>query len=266
MIWLVQTNLGAHQDYVVGIKQGCEERGDRFIGFRAVPFSAEVPEVGGKPPYVVYGSVDVVHAIHNDGRYQPGVFFNDNFKYGKYIQMLGEKMLNYDHVQTTLHDIKDNIVPYTDRFAEEGHVFIRPNEDLKEFVGEVVKVEELTDWIDRKRTLLSPAVQAIIARPYTLNKEWRVFLVDDQIVSASRYKKGNKLDQSRGDIPQELLQFVYDTMTQWVPHPVSVMDVCETGGGYYVVEFNCFNSSGFYKNNIPLITRRVSEWVEKQHG
>ena len=267
MIWLVQTNLGAYQDYVIGIKEGCEQRGDRFIGHRAVPFSEEVPKFDGQRLVVAYGSVDIVHQIHNSGQYTPGVFFNDNFTYRQSVEHLGEKMLNYSHVRTSLMDVKENIVSYAKDFAEDGHLFIRPNKDLKEFNGEIIKVDDLLnfiDKIDRKRTLFSPDVEVIVSRPYNLNKEWRVFIVDNQIVSACRYKKNAKLSQSASDIPHQMLEFIYDTIIKWTPHPVCVMDVCETGGNYYVVEFNCFNSSGFYKNNIPLIVRKISEWVEKQ--
>lgn len=266
MIWLVQINLGHHQDYVMGIKQGCEESGNRFIGFRAVPFSGEAPACDGTGKIVAYGSVDVIHATYQSGLYNPGVFYNEDFRYSKYIQMLGTRMLNEDSGICTLEYIRDNLEEVRNLYAEDGCVFIRPDKDLKEFIGEVIDLDELNDWIDRidrKRTLLSTDVKAVVARPYTLSKEWRAFLVGGEIVSICRYKVGEKVDTSATDLPLDMLEFVQEAANEWTPHPVCVMDVCETGGEYYIVEFNCFNSSGFYKNNIPLIARKISKFVEK---
>lgn len=265
IIWLVQTNLGAHQDYVIGIKNGCDRFGHRFVGFKAIPFSGEVPACDGKGPTIAYGSVDVITTVYKSGIYSPGVFQNNNFKYSKYVKNLGSNMLNKDGKITTLQYIKDNIEEIRSLYAEDNHVFIRPNKDLKEFVGEVVDLDDLTSWIDkidRKRTLLSPKVKAVIAKPYKINYEWRLFVVDKEIISASRYKKHGKLEISSEDVPNEVITFTEKSVRKWAPHAVSVVDICETGGELYIVEFNCFNSSGFYKNNIPLITGCISQYIE----
>jgi hypothetical protein len=47
----------------------------------------------------------------------------------------------------------------------------------------------------------------------------------------------------------------------WVPAPVFVMDVGESAGNLFIIECNCFNSSGFYKSNIEKIVVDVSEFI-----
>jgi hypothetical protein len=42
------------------------------------------------------------------------------------------------------------------------------------------------------------------------------------------------------------------------------MDVCETENGYKVVEFNCFNASGFYNCDVDAVVKNVTQFVENR--
>jgi hypothetical protein len=110
-----------------------------------------------------------------------------------------------------------------------------------------------------KKTLLSPDCKVIISRPYTLSYEWRIFMVNGIPVSASQYRRDGILKAS-SKVPQEVL--LYAMNLPWTPKDVCVVDICETGGEYYVIEFNSMNSSGFYKCDIPHIICKISEHIQ----
>ena len=38
-----------------------------------------------------------------------------------------------------------------------------------------------------------------------------------------------------------------------------VIDLCETDDGIEIVEYNCWNASGFYKTDIKKILSRITE-------
>jgi len=63
-------------------------------------------------------------------------------------------------------------------------------------------------------------------------------------------------------VPDHVLCFAEETAKIWRPDDVYVMDVCETDDDLKIVEFNCFNASGFYNCNVGQIVRKVSCFVE----
>jgi hypothetical protein len=91
-----------------------------------------------------------------------------------------------------------------------------------------------------------------------LEKEWRVFVVDGKVVSGSHYRSYLRLDQ-KPDLPTKVIEFVEDACKVWVPAKVFVMDVGESYKNLFIIECNCFNSSGFYKSDIEKIVISVSE-------
>ncbi len=53
---------------------------------------------------------------------------------------------------------------------------------------------------------------------------------------------------------------------KWLPNPTCVMDVALVDDEYKVIEFNCFNSSGFYKNDINKIVMAVTNQLRNKNG
>jgi hypothetical protein len=59
--------------------------------------------------------------------------------------------------------------------------------------------------------------------------------------------------------------FVEDMCKIWTPAEVFVMDIGESLKNLYVIECNCFNSSGFYKSDLDKIIKDVSDFVISQY-
>jgi hypothetical protein len=48
---------------------------------------------------------------------------------------------------------------------------------------------------------------------------------------------------------------------KWLPNQTCVMDLALTDEGVKVIEFNCFNSSGFYYHDIRAVAEAVTNYV-----
>ena len=70
-----------------------------------------------------------------------------------------------------------------------------------------------------------------------INKEWRHFIVDKEVVSFCRYAENRVIRKSSIDVPSNLLEFV---------------------------ECHCFNNTGFYEHDINCIFSKVNEFIKNK--
>jgi len=146
--------------------------------------------------------------------------------------------------------------------------FIRPVKDLKEFTGDVMEFQDVVRWEQKIRYLpgcdnnptLTPATEIAVSEPVGIAHEWRLFIVDGKVSSGSHYRSYMKLEVKAG-VPENVRQFAEEMCKTWTPEKVFVMDVGESAGNLYVIECNCFNSSGFYQSDIDRIIEDVSRMV-----
>jgi hypothetical protein len=258
-----------NEDDTQKLRKACSETGNEFHSFRYIPFSSELPYLPTDGPCIVYASTLAVNKVWKemvrDTRNMiPGVFYNESrFTYSKYLLMLKDRMLNYGSVSCTLDSlISRKAIPH-----EDGMVFVRPNRDLKEFAGEVVEVSELKKWaerIDRTGTLLTSDCRVIVSKPWRIRTEWRLFLVGSRVVAGSRCREDFRLSLDP-HVPVDVQQFATEVADIWTPADVCVMDVCRCGGNLFVLEFNCFNSSGFYEADVTEIVGAVSEYARERY-
>ena len=111
--------------------------------------------------------------------------------------------------------------------------------------------ENLTDILD---------CPVVVAEPVGISHEWRLFIVDGRASSGSHYRSRHRLDVSP-DVPDEVIVFAEETAATWSPAPVFVLDICQSGDQLFVLEVNCFHSSGFYAADVRKIFADVSDYV-----
>ncbi len=258
--WILQTNL-IKQEIVDNIKIALQLDSIRFEEVKIIPFSNELPTVQNVDFFnVFYGSTTLILNAYKDKRFSKGVFFdNYSFNIDNYLKYWGEKMLNYDCKLTTFS-----------KFANEDHSensewFLRPNEDDKSFSGTVMRFADIIkmegDLKDSNNPYLTTQTLISVSSPKVIEKEWRHFIVDKKVISSSRYMFNGQLDISPNDIPDELIKFVEQSCTQYVPHNVFVMDTAFCNDKFSIIECNCFNGTGFYKHDIVKIIRAVNKYL-----
>ncbi|MFY0254435.1 ATP-grasp domain-containing protein [Chitinophaga sp. 30R24] len=82
---------------------------------------------------------------------------------------------------------------------------------------------------------------------------------DGKVITASKYRTYFKLTKERG-CPFAVIDFAENRCREYTPHAVFVMDVCETGDDFYIVECGCMNAAGFYKADIDVIVQVVTAY------
>jgi hypothetical protein len=134
-------------------------------------------------------------------------------------------------------------------------VFVKPNEDSKILAG---GVRRFAEWLEIHQSMVAAGraldtAEVVVAKPREIDAEWRLFVVDGQVVTGSMYRPS-------GDprLPPELIGFAERVIAHWQPASVFVLDVARTERTWRIVECNCFNWSRFYVADVERIVRTVS--------
>lgn len=259
LVWAIQSNLVNSAD-VDKLTRACQAAGVCSQLFRTIPFSDQLPDVATDRPALFYGSTGCMAAIQRSQKWRPGVFFDvQNFSFSGWGKAWGNAVLNAEAEETTLEQLARRDYP------PERTFFLRPCDDSKAFAGEVLNFGEIQTWclsLQEEECLLKPDSPIVVAEPVGIADEWRLFLVDGRLSTGSHYRSHHRLDVFPG-VPEEVGDFAQGLAALWRPSPVFVMDVARSGGTLYVIEVNCFNSSGFYASDVGRLVADVSRFVEK---
>lgn len=255
--WVVQRNLTNVND-LQKLRAACGNIAVGYTEIDIIPFTSQLPDFDRDKHSIFYGSTTMGELVMKDNSLNAGFFFNPaSFSIANYFEKWGIHMLNYGALVTSFNDLMSK------EYESDKLLFIRPDDDSKSFSGEVKQFGEIRQWFDQLKTIdnasLSLDSPIIVSEPYHLRYEWRLWIVDKQVVAASKYREDFRLKKEKG-CPSEVIQFAEQRCAEYTPHDVFVMDICETGDNYYIVESGCLNSAGFYEADIDAIVRRVTDY------
>lgn len=263
--WILQKNI-TNQGTLNRIKNVLLEDQVSFEEVNIIPFSEEFPAIQNQDKYpIVYGSTTMMINAYRHPFLKKGVFFAPNqFNIKNYVDHWGEDMLNADGKLIRFKDVKGLV-------KSDQLYFIRPNSDEKEFGGKLLNGAELVKWYNKIERLdiqqLRPNTELWIAQPKNILKEWRIFVVDEAIISISKYMEKGEADFDGNDIPSTLLNYVEQQIRTYQPHDIFVLDVALVDNGYKIIECNCFNGTGFYDHDIEKIIRAINQkFAQKNKG
>lgn len=258
--WILQKNL-TKSGIRTRIKNALIQPDETWEEIEMIPFSATIPPIKNENSFhIVYGSTTLMLNALKDDRFKSGVFYDPTtFNMQNYVNRWQQHVLNSKGKLVTLDTLRDVRCPNAKKW------FVRPNHDSKEFSGQVDTFEQLKHWTEKIIDLDLPDfnedTELWIAEPQPIEKEWRLFIVNDVIVSASRYMLHGELNESPTDIPEGMLAFAKARIRQYRLAEVYVMDVAEVKSKYKIIECNCFNGTGFYSHDIEAIVKAVNEFV-----
>jgi hypothetical protein len=257
-LWVVQ-KFAVHDDDGKGMKEAIESLGLQLHILPLPPFDydrkIDPPKYDG--PVIPYGGTKFIDSIKDDKRWF--CVFNDNFLYSIAVEHLGERMFNADGKFMKMREFCPSM------YKGEKYVFIRPDKDTKEFAGNTVKPEQFMQWyrqIEAKGMGVSEDTDILVAEASRIDEEWRMFVVDNEIVGGSRYRIDHRLSIS-ADVPDEVYNFVRETIKIWQPAPFFVMDICNVSGTLHVLEIGDLHSAGWYETNKRDVIDAVSRYVEE---
>ena len=217
---------------------------------KVVPFVGTLsPEpTVGHDNVICFGSYSMRHAAKLYG-WKPGVFDVGPFDFTVQKSHWGNLMLNHDSEVMEFQDVRLT-----------KPTFMRPVDDSKYFSGRVFDPESFEDWQHKVCNIgvdpgitLSPGTLVQVSPIKEIWSEYRFWIVNRRIVTASRYKMGDTVIYS-SDVDYRFHWFVSSLLESgWQPSEAYVMDVCETPEGISIVEINTINSSGFYAADVQKL-------------
>ena len=136
--------------------------------------------------------------------------------------------------------------------------FVRPDSDSKSFDGGIYDAAGFTAVIGR--TALDLDTPVMVASPCNIDAEWRFFVVTNEIVSCSEYRRWGRHSVD-GAVPRLAIDCAAELASRWSPADVYCLDLALNGDRIGVVEANCFNASRFYAAVIERVLRSVNAFV-----
>ena len=262
--WILEENVFSEKcfDEMIVV---LEKKAIPYARIKVIPFVHEID--GRKPPKydgptVVYGSLGVQKVADKEG-WVPGVFGSEeNFRMDVYRDKLGDLFLNADLEYMMISDVEHYMT-----LTGMERIFIKPRGDMKEFAGIVLDRSHFSDWYENMKSigyLDGNDFEVVVCEPKSLGCEWRLVVVDGSIVASSLYRQYQQV-MAEEHWHRPVNDVVYEAMEKFQPAPVYIIDVAQYGDEYKVIEYNTFNSAGFYDCNVEAIIDAVSTYVHKQH-
>lgn len=255
--WVIQRNLTS-QDIIEDFRKACQKMNVDSCFIDIIPFSNSLPEFPKDKRSIFYGSTTTMYLVYQDSKYNEGLFFSEQtFSMENYLDKWKENMLNFGAKVLTVGQLSEL------NYENDKLLFIRPDADSKSFSGEVKRLEDISNWFEQIMTSedmdITKDTKIIIAEPYHIKSEWRLWIVNGKVVTASKYRENFKLTKERG-CPKNVIEFAELRCKEYQPHDVFVMDIGLCGDTLYIIECGCMNSAGFYAADIDKIVSSVTEY------
>lgn len=146
------------------------------------------------------------------------------------------------------------------------YFFIRPTADSKYFAGTVMSGKELSDWKQKVAVLgeddgsgLRADTEIMWAAPKHIDAEYRTWVIDGKIVTATRYPKSGPADTAA-------LSFARRMVEIYAPLRAFVLDVCLSDDVWKIVEINTINAAGFYAADLDALVGAIQAMPFNAHG
>jgi ATP-grasp domain-containing protein len=231
-----------------------------YTWHKVVPFVGDLvptPIVTNPDSVVLFGSYTLWRCAKANA-YKPGVF-----KLRPYVreQVWHPYLLNgADALFLTLQEIPK-------RLDDDGrNWFLRPVDDSKEEPGNVKSTGEILRMAERVLKLdeneipngsLRHDTLLMLTKPVRILREWRIWVVEGQVVTYSLYKEGARVVY-RHEIDDDARVFAQQMVDLNPGYAQAyVIDICRTEEGLKLLETNCLNAAGFYAADLLKLAAAI---------
>lgn len=261
MKFLIQHNLMNEQQLAL-VNNAVKNYPHEFVGI--IPFSREITSDNPLEglDYIPYGSTLFANLAAQRG--WRGLHFDENVMTYTNAMKNRRDMLNGENVFTA-----EDACSFLSN--SDDHWFMRPDADLKHFSGYVDHSSKLKDHLtsmigsyrrgEQGTYGLNPETKIVLAKPKTIQAEWRWFIVGRKIISGSMYRAHGQLRRLR-ELDPDVIMEAQALADVWLPYDCVVMDTALVNHRVKIIEFNCLNSSGFYDNDVSAVFKALWEYHE----
>lgn len=255
LTWLIQANM-RDQSLRQKIETALDSLGEHSHSVSLVPFSREIPELpfSADQRRIVCMGPSFVPRVTLETTWRPGVYFDPaTFRWSVMAEHWHGLMFTPDGAVATARQVLDEL-------DTSGPLFVRPDEDSKAFDGGTY-----ADASALRAALGDHLEMAVVrGRAATVDAEWRCFVVGNQIVDASEYRRAGSPSFHRG-APPRVLDLLDEALARWSPAAVTCIDVASSGDRFGIVEANCFNAARFYAADAEAVLAAVAACVRSSH-
>lgn len=257
MHFLIDANAdGARSEEMRAIlaQRGINLRGVKLFPQSTFPHDiANAEEIGMDANAVCFGGPALIHHIQNKRRWIPGGWCSfENFSCDVYYTYFGEFLLNNRYTLLPAAEAIRQSNLLFEQFAVNGELFARPSVGRKLFTGRTFENDDFKETlsiIDDPRSLI------LISNPKKIDREWRLYVAHDSIVTFSQYAVNGERELKL-ECPSDVLNYGNKILkkTSWRPDPIFSMDLCESDGQIRLLELNGFSCSNLYACDLsPII-------------
>lgn len=226
---------------------------------KVVPFIGDLdpaPEIADPEDVVLFGAYTLRHyaKAHN---LRPGLFEIAPFLNETAWQPF---LLNGDARVAELRALPERLV------GESAPLFVRPVQHSKEIAGKVIDAAEIVALAEQvcrlpeqeiPRGALRPDTEMLLAPPRRILAEWRIWVVQEKVVTYSLYKQGARVVYLE-EINDDALAFAGDLVSCNPCYaPAYVMDICRSADRLKLLETNCINAAGFYAADLVKLAAAI---------
>jgi hypothetical protein len=255
MQWLLQKFEDTHE-----LAEALDRLSIPYTWHKVVPFVGELipePDIADPNGVVMFGSYTLWRYAERK-QYRPGVFKLEPFVHQSV--WLPYLLNGADAVFLALREIPD-------RLTDDGTLwFIQPVDDSKEEPGQVKSTTEIIALAEKVLALdesdipngsLRHDTELMLTKPARIQKEWRIWIVEEKVVTYSLYKEGSRVVY-RHEIDEDALEFA-QKMADANPtySRAYVIDICRTDDQLKLLETNCINAAGFYAADLTKLAAAI---------
>lgn len=174
----------------------------------------------------------------------PGTFESDKLNFSNLPEELHKHLLNDSF----------EIGPLSTLNVESDKIFIRPDGNNKLISGCVMTKKEFE--IFKKENKKYEKEIFVISKLKKIDGEYRFFVINDVIISSSKYAQSGRYDGSN-QVPKIAHDFAENIISKYHPANAYVLDVAECNGEMKIVEYNNINCSAFYEADVKTIVDSI---------
>lgn len=256
MHWVLQNNLFNEAGFQ-RLLDTLERLGLPHSLHKVVPFVGDLspePEIPKGGRVIVMGSYSMAKNARRRG-WSPGSFDSINLDYERQVPHWGDRMLNSDALVCRFADVPEQPVPF----------FIRPTLDSKSFSGMVTDWPSFYEWQQRVLDLgadnggtLDGDTLVQVCSKKVIYREYRLWVIKGQVVTASLYKEGTRVRYSE-QVDEAVIAYGEETAHLWSPDEAYVLDIADTPDGLRVLEAGCLNAAGFYAADMQKLVMALED-------
>lgn len=247
-------------------RQGCDVEVITYT-----PFQAGSYDIFEENDCVLFqGSINLAQQLQREKRWIPGPWLTaKNYECTRYYAHLGKYLFNWEYIMLPRADVPRKLDWLYDKCFVREELFFRPSSGLKPWTAGVYckpNISSLWGWVEE---FTEPDSMVVISTCKKIDGEWRFVCAEGKVITGCQYERDGKLSFQEGYDPKA--KELADTVAAeaYKPDPMYIVDICLSGGNYYLMEINSFSCGGLYALDlVPIVETAnrlaVKEWEECQ--